>query len=240
MIKFFRKIRQNLLSEGKTGKYLKYAIGEIVLVVIGILIALQINNWNESRKESNYEQKFLNELKSDFLYNKEELNRNIKKANNLTHNGDSIIYILSLSKKDVDLIKVFNLTRRLYGYSTFDPSNGGLNNLMSSGNLNIIKNDSLRMNLSKWPAMVEDVKEDEKRLIEYGDTYLEPHYLKYFYYESGSRLIDPTLLEDVQFENIVRTIRGRANYIVENYKILEIEIDKILTEIQGEVSSNKE
>ena len=51
MIKIFRKIRQNLLSEGKTGKYFKYAIGEIVLVVIGILIALQINNWNEIRKK---------------------------------------------------------------------------------------------------------------------------------------------------------------------------------------------
>ncbi len=49
MIKFYRKIRQNLLSEGKTGKYLKYAIGEIILVVIGILIALSINNWNEKR-----------------------------------------------------------------------------------------------------------------------------------------------------------------------------------------------
>lgn len=50
MIKFFRRIRQNLLAEGKTGKYLKYAFGEIVLVVIGILIALQINNNNEDRK----------------------------------------------------------------------------------------------------------------------------------------------------------------------------------------------
>ena len=50
MIKFFRNIRQNLLIENKTGKYLKYAIGEIFLVVIGILIALQINNWNEDRK----------------------------------------------------------------------------------------------------------------------------------------------------------------------------------------------
>lgn len=47
MIKFFKKIRQNLLNKGKTNKYFKYAIGEIVLVVIGILIALQINNWNE-------------------------------------------------------------------------------------------------------------------------------------------------------------------------------------------------
>ncbi len=50
MIKFFRNIRQNLLKEGKTQKYLKYAIGGIVLVVIGILIALQINNWNEGKK----------------------------------------------------------------------------------------------------------------------------------------------------------------------------------------------
>lgn len=47
MINYFRRIRQNLLSKGKTRKYLKYAIGEIILVVIGILIALQINNWNE-------------------------------------------------------------------------------------------------------------------------------------------------------------------------------------------------
>ena len=50
MIKFFRHIRQNLIMENKTGKYLKYAVGEIVLVVIGILIALQVNNWNENRK----------------------------------------------------------------------------------------------------------------------------------------------------------------------------------------------
>ena len=49
MIKFFRKIRQNLVMQNKTSKYFKYAIGEIILVVIGILIALQINNWNSNR-----------------------------------------------------------------------------------------------------------------------------------------------------------------------------------------------
>ena len=62
MIKFFRNIRQTLLSEGKTTNYLKYAIGEIVLVVFGILIALQINNWNEDSKLRNQERVYLQRL----------------------------------------------------------------------------------------------------------------------------------------------------------------------------------
>ena len=66
MIKFFRSIRQRLLSENKFSKYLIYAIGEIVLVVIGILIALQINNWNESKKNSKKEFYLLQQLQKEF------------------------------------------------------------------------------------------------------------------------------------------------------------------------------
>jgi len=62
MIKFFRKIRYNLMEQNKTGKYLKYAIGEIVLVVIGILIALSINNWNQKLKNRGIEQAYINRL----------------------------------------------------------------------------------------------------------------------------------------------------------------------------------
>ena len=65
MIKFFRKIRQKLLSENRLSKYLLYAIGEIVLVVIGILIAVQLNNWNESRKSFNDELKLYSKLLTD-------------------------------------------------------------------------------------------------------------------------------------------------------------------------------
>ena len=71
MIKFFRKIRYNLMEAGKIGKYFKYAIGEIVLVVIGILIALSINNWNEQRKtrllEDSYNQSIKRDLINDHL-----------------------------------------------------------------------------------------------------------------------------------------------------------------------------
>ena len=60
MIKFFRKIRYNLMSKNKTGKYFKYAIGEILLVVIGILIALQINTWNQQRLSKKMENNYIN------------------------------------------------------------------------------------------------------------------------------------------------------------------------------------
>ena len=74
MIKFFRHIRKDLLEKNKTGKYFKYAIGEIVLVVIGILIALQINNWNESKQDQI-------QLKSSLEFVKQNLNEDIKNLN---------------------------------------------------------------------------------------------------------------------------------------------------------------
>jgi sensor domain CHASE-containing protein len=65
MIKFFRHIRQRLIQEKNMGKYLKYAIGEILLVVIGILIAIQINNWNENRKKQALELELLKQVNSE-------------------------------------------------------------------------------------------------------------------------------------------------------------------------------
>jgi len=81
MIKFFRKIRQKTLTENKLSKYLIYAVGEIILVVIGILIALQVNNWNENRKKINNELELLTSLEQEILENieqLEELNTNNK------------------------------------------------------------------------------------------------------------------------------------------------------------------
>ena len=63
MIKFFRHIRRSLLEQNKMGKYFKYVIGEILLVVIGILIALQISNWNENRENLKKANKYLTEVK---------------------------------------------------------------------------------------------------------------------------------------------------------------------------------
>jgi uncharacterized membrane protein YgaE (UPF0421/DUF939 family) len=70
MIKFFRKIRQNMLAKNKTGTYFKYAIREIVLVMIGILLALQVSNWNQERKDRISKRKLLDNIYRDFIQNK--------------------------------------------------------------------------------------------------------------------------------------------------------------------------
>src|SRR5690606_840747 len=98
MIKFFRHIRQNLLMENKTGKYLKYALGEIVLVVIGILIALSINNWNENRKIRIAEIEILQNLKTELQLNLEALKTINKQHKSELKDG---IYILNLFGTDI-------------------------------------------------------------------------------------------------------------------------------------------
>ena len=82
MIKFFRKIRQQLVTENKFSKYLLYAIGEIVLVVIGILIALQINNWNEYQKERKSERLLLSEIRDNLKYDLNDFESNITTLQN--------------------------------------------------------------------------------------------------------------------------------------------------------------
>lgn len=73
MIKFFRHIRKSLIEENQMGKYFKYAIGEILLVMIGILAALQVNNWNEERKQGLEEVKLLQEIRKDVAFGVDEL-----------------------------------------------------------------------------------------------------------------------------------------------------------------------
>lgn len=124
MIKFFRHIRKSLLNEGKTGKYFTYAIGEIILVVIGILIALQINNWNENRKANGLAKKYISEIKTDLgndtltfnsalkrLYKTLEKNEILLNPNiTSTISIDSIHSIISTSFHSIRIYKIDNAT----------------------------------------------------------------------------------------------------------------------------------
>jgi hypothetical protein len=151
MIKFFRKIRQKLLTENKFSKYLLYAIGEIILVVIGILIALQINNWNESKKlantESIYLKRFIIELKQDTTYFSNEIKQS-KKNNEIIKDFSTALN--DEQSQDSTVIKLANnYFSQGWGMPSFKPSTSTFNDLSSTGNLNIIRNTSLRDEIVK-------------------------------------------------------------------------------------------
>ncbi len=151
MTKFFRKIRYNLMDKGKTGKYLKYAIGEIILVVIGILIALQINTWSEARKDQKEELIALKDLREEFKSNLNDVDSLIQFKEHhisLWENYLTTVSNRSLSNEERSVI------RPRMGSLTYEISNTTLNSLLTTGKIDKIKNDSLRNVLTNWNDML--------------------------------------------------------------------------------------
>ncbi|RPA68540.1 hypothetical protein EF405_08115 [Cyclobacteriaceae bacterium YHN15] len=141
MIKFFRKIRQKLLQENKIGSYLKYAIGEIFLVVIGILIALQINNWNEDQKLQKKEKLYLDRLKGEAIWNIDILDNQIKLYESNASNLDSLAFLLSNSAPNNEQ---FRIPATPFFISAWLLKNSAYTELVSSGSLGILSDVKLR------------------------------------------------------------------------------------------------
>ncbi|WP_179345243.1 DUF6090 family protein [Winogradskyella ursingii] len=174
MIKFFRKIRYNLMETGKTGKYFKYAIGEIILVMIGILLALQVNNWNNQRLETNKEQVILKNLRSDFKANITEFNRIY---NSSTGSYKSSIRLLEIIRGD-DIINPEEVETLLDAiindFYSLDLNAASIDEIKSSGSLSIIKDSELRKQLSNWSFMKDDTEDDIEIYYNYMFEFLIP------------------------------------------------------------------
>ncbi len=159
MIKFFRRIRQKKLSENKFSKYIFYAIGEIFLVVFGILIALQINNNNDQRKAKiqldNYLEKIARNVMDDIKQIKElQIKRDYiwKLAANSAN---------ALKKGDFTKIQEFFGAQRIFQEFYFIPDNSGFKAILSSPFIGSIKNTKVDSFLTLYYAQVEECHEDE-------------------------------------------------------------------------------
>jgi hypothetical protein len=220
MIKFFRKIRRNLLIESKTGKYFKYAIGEIILVVIGILIALQINNWNEERKSNKKETASLKSLQSELISSLEELKYDYKTSEIFYQSTEDVYYYIQTKSKLVDSMYIDFYNSVDFNYSFLKTSTY---ETLKSGNLELIKSDSLRI-------IITDIYEAGfQRILAKMDTrrnaarVLFPYYQKHF----RSKVIRneeirfqilgipndyEKLINDAEYETlIVEALTGRYN-----------------------------
>ncbi|WP_445382979.1 DUF6090 family protein [Robiginitalea sp. IMCC43444] len=182
MIKFFRKIRQKLLSENKFSKYLFYAIGEIALVVIGILIALQINNWNEEKQERKKEKVLLSQLQSDFTSNLEQLDDKIEMRNNMILASLKLLeYVNHPEKRNID--SIYTKIGFTIVAPTFDPI---VNDILSSGRVQLLRNNELKGKLSSWTSEVVQVTEEEAKWAQYENR----HYSTLLEYGSMRNILD--------------------------------------------------
>ncbi|MFC3879840.1 DUF6090 family protein [Algoriphagus namhaensis] len=150
MLKFFRKIRQNLLSEGRTGKYIKYAFGEIVLVMIGILLALQVNNWNESRKNNILRKSIIDNLITDLQKDIENLH-SLNEINTAAEKEGE--YLASFLKEELNEIDTLRLTNSIVicGYvPNKSIISSTYNELINSNNFHLFKDATLKRLLDEY------------------------------------------------------------------------------------------
>jgi hypothetical protein len=179
MIPFFRKIRKKMADDNKPMKYMRYALGEIALVVIGILIALSINNWNEERKLRIQEIKTLKELTADLNQSLIDI-----QADKLVFEKQklSIEIILNHIKNKLPLNDSLRFHfSKLHVFQTFSINNSTFNNInkMDDG---LISNDSLRRSIAKFfTHPINLYKEVEDRILqEHNMNYLKPMIISQF------------------------------------------------------------
>ena len=150
MIKFFQKIRYNLMETGKTSKYFKYAIGEIILVVIGILIALQINNWNQELQNNKKEQKYYQKFLHDVLLDEKIIEAEVNATETRLQAANNVARLLLNDETDLSLIS--NQLQISIANSTMDfkPTTNTYDDVKFSGNLNLIRDDTLKFKLDRF------------------------------------------------------------------------------------------
>ena len=257
MIKFFRNIRQNLIMENKKSKYFKYAIGEIVLVVIGILIALQINNWNESRKQQKQEVQILKEIKNDLFQTKNDVLKTVgmhKRVLGLTQYLLTAIY-----EKATYSDSIYNAFRIAGIDYEIVPKTSGFENLKTIG-LNTLSNDSLRIAISNifqlsFTRLQNDFQSKNqefdisKTMFPYQKSYFKvdfskPQKIPRKYTDTLNtfplkiREYQEFLNDDELFKVIQLSMYTRSNLVERQMTVVE-EIDKVVERIEQEFEKKK-
>ena len=236
MISYFRRIRRTLMEEKRTGKYLKYALGEIVLVVIGILIALQINNWNIKRLERVEEQKTYENIRQQVLDDKTELDKVIQYNDYHTKNYEyANKMILSGLRQKTDTLALIVMSLSLY--SDFHRSGKVYETLVNSGDVKLIQNQELISKLQQlemtytfinklekmnWDMIINDLSRELRGVINYATR----------------KPVEPDRLYSVEIQNLLVTTIELNKYKAAIYAKALGEIEEIVSVIDSELEGS--
>lgn len=147
MVSALRKIRKKLMEQNRAQRYFFYAIGEIFLVVIGILIALQINTWNKEKQNRVHEKTILKNLKEDLEIQKELINEQIEFETVVLAQIDTAWQFVSDSADKAVLSRLFS---DLQGRRTFKANRATFSNMISSGSINLVIKEDLQNNIIRY------------------------------------------------------------------------------------------
>ena len=250
MIKLFNKIRHQMLIENKMGRYLKYAIGEIILVMIGILLALQVNTWNSNRELKKEEQKILKSLLGEFKENLDKFDN----AYNFHLKRKKVIHYSVLG--DLETLSADSLNsilRTVNGNYTFDPFQGIYNSVINSGKIELISKDTLKSKIARLQDLIRDYQEEEKGTQQHAIQNLYPYELsqrmgsfKYFIsdggYENESEEIKVNLIKffkSQKYNNIMIHLNGWMRPIFEEGPILRKEMVSIINVLEEEIEKQE-
>ncbi len=216
--------------ENKTGKYFKYAIGEIILVMIGILLALQVNNWNNNQIEKKKEANYIKNIHKEFQLNNKQLDTVIL-YHNKVYNG--AIKILNLTPIDIQGVNKDSLSfyiSETFNHYTFNPQQSSVNSLTNTSSFEIISNLELRELLQEWDELVKDYQEEEILMREYSfDNYI-PYFSKnisFLAFTNNANIfdfnnIDYTFLSSLDFLNAIALKKGLVGDILFGSELKEI------------------
>ena len=242
MIKFFRKIRFDLMAKNKTSKYFKYAIGEIILVVIGILIALQINNWNENQKLKKETYNVVLQLQDEFSKNQNELQVKIEQHKFVKASVDELSGLISPNPKDIEKSKLDSLMFAMI----FVPEFNALTNFLSSKKLALV-DDNLQNYIADWKLNYDYYKYSIKLIYDNQSQQVPFMYENYQSKDFKNGLIAPSksafesdghkVLSSAIFENYVNTRSWNAGFLVKRSTALYNIQNQILMHIADKLSS---
>jgi hypothetical protein len=213
MISIFRKIRQKLLQQNQVTSYLVYALGEIALVMVGILLALQVNTWNEARKDKKKEVAFLNQIHNEFTDNKAQFERLSALHSKSLKSCDWMLENQPFTSVSIDSLRYHSLWSRV-SY-TFDPSYSSIESLVNSGAIDLIQDVDLRNALIGWKDLLVDYLEEEKEMREFTTAHVIPFTLDNFKLYNEEERFDAVLSFDQKQLNKYLNLIARKKRILQ-------------------------
>ena len=239
MIKFFRRIRQKLLDNGNLKKYFFYAIGEIILVVIGILIALQINNWNNQRISSSQEIALLKEMKKNLEKDIIDVRGNIGWLKGFLNSNQLMLNSLEPPNTFNDTLEAHYAG--IYSTAGFMKNTSAYTNLESMG-FNIIRNDSLRIEITNLYTILYNGIDNTGELHRF---FLQNHYFPQImenikidtYFEKAYPIDHESLSKNHKFKELANYNCALLNVMINGYSNAEKEITSLINLIDKEINN---